>query len=44
LEGHTIADSVEKNIIDGIPEVLDVVEHVDPSEVVSAEQFSVENN
>jgi cation diffusion facilitator family transporter len=44
LEGHTIADSVEKNIIDGIPEVLDVVVHVDPSEVVSAEQFSVENN
>jgi cation diffusion facilitator family transporter len=44
LEGHTIADSVEKNIIDGIPEILDVVVHVDPSEVVSAEQFSVENN
>jgi cation diffusion facilitator family transporter len=44
LEGHTIADSVENNIIDGIPEVLDVVVHVDPSRVVSDEQFSVENN
>ena len=44
LEGHTIADSVEKNIIDGIPEVLDVVVHVDPSQVVPGDQFSVENN
>ena len=44
LEGHTIADSVEKNIIDGIPEVLDVVVHVDPSQMVPGGQFSVENN
>ena len=44
LEGHTIADSVEKNIIDGMPEVLDVVVHVDPSQVVPGDQFSVENN
>jgi len=42
--GHTIADTVENNIIDGIPEVLDVVVHVDPSQVLSDKQFSVENN
>ena len=43
-EGHTIADSVEDNIIGGIPEVLEVVVHVDPSQVSSDNQFSVENN
>jgi divalent metal cation (Fe/Co/Zn/Cd) transporter len=43
-EGHTIADSVENGIIGGIPEVLDVVVHVDPSQVLSDKQFSVENN
>ena len=43
-EGHTIADTVENNIIDGIPEVLEVVVHVDPSQVLSDKQFSVENN
>ena len=43
-EGHTIADSVEDNIIGGIPEVLEVVVHVDPSQVSSDKQFSVENN
>ena len=32
-EGHTIADSVEDNIICGIPEILEVVVHVDPSRV-----------
>jgi cation diffusion facilitator family transporter len=42
--GHTIADSVEGNIIGGIPEVLEVVVHVDPSQVSSDNQFSVENN
>jgi len=29
-EGHTIADNVENGIISGIPEVLEVVVHVDP--------------
>ena len=43
-EGHTIADSVEDNIISGIPEVLEVVVHVDPSQVSSDDQISVENN
>ena len=43
-EGHTIADTAENNIIDGIPEVLEVVVHVDPSQVLSDKQFSVENN
>jgi len=43
-EGHTIADSVENSIISGIPEVLDVVVHVDPSQASSENQFSVENN
>jgi cation diffusion facilitator family transporter len=32
-EGHTIADSVEDNITCGIPEILEVVVHVDPSRV-----------
>lgn len=31
-EGHDIADEVENRIIEGIPEVLDVVIHVDPPE------------
>jgi cation diffusion facilitator family transporter len=31
-EGHDIADDVEKRIIEGIPEVLDVIIHVDPPE------------
>ncbi len=44
MEGHTIADNVEKNIIDGVPEVLDVVVHVDPYQILANEQFSVENN
>lgn len=43
-EGHTIADSVEDNIICGIPEILEVVVHVDPSRVSQDNQFSVENN
>jgi cation diffusion facilitator family transporter len=43
-EGHTIADSVEDNIICGIPEILEVVVHVDPSRVSQNNQFSVENN
>ena len=43
-EGHTIADSVEDNIIRDIPEVLEVVVHVDPCRVSSGKQFSVENN
>jgi cation diffusion facilitator family transporter len=43
-EGHTIADNVENNIISGIPEVLEVVVHVDPTQVSSDNQFSVENN
>lgn len=43
-EGHTIADNVENNIISGIPEVLEVVVHVDPARVSSDNQFSVENN
>jgi cation diffusion facilitator family transporter len=43
-EGHTIADNVENSIISGIPEVLEVVVHVDPSQVLSDKQFSVENN
>jgi len=30
-EGHTIADNVEKSIIADIPEIVDVVVHVDPS-------------
>jgi cation diffusion facilitator family transporter len=30
-EGHTIADNVENSIITAIPEILDVVVHVDPS-------------
>jgi len=34
-EGHTIADAVENNIISSIPEILEVVVHVDPSEVIS---------
>jgi cation diffusion facilitator family transporter len=34
LEGHTIADRVEKNITEGIPEILDVVVHVDPTPIV----------
>ena len=31
-DGHTIADNVENSIIYGLPEVVDVVVHVDPSE------------
>jgi cation diffusion facilitator family transporter len=31
-EGHDIADDVKARIIDAIPEVLDVVVHVDPPE------------
>lgn len=31
-EGHNIADNVKARIIDAIPEVLDVVVHVDPPE------------
>jgi divalent metal cation (Fe/Co/Zn/Cd) transporter len=34
-EGHTIADNVENGIISRIPEVLEVVVHVDPSRVSS---------
>jgi cation diffusion facilitator family transporter len=43
-EGHTIADNVENSIISSIPAVLEVVVHVDPSQVLSDKQFSVENN
>ena len=43
-EGHIIADRVENNIMAGITEVLDVVVHVDPCQVVLGDQFSVENN
>jgi cation diffusion facilitator family transporter len=43
-EGHAIADRVEDNIIGGIPEVLEVVVHVDPSQLPPDYQFSVENN
>ena len=32
-EGHTIADAVENNIIAGIPDVLGVVVHVDPTSI-----------
>lgn len=32
-EGHAIADEVENRIIDGIPNVLDVVIHVDPPDI-----------
>jgi cation diffusion facilitator family transporter len=39
-EGHTIADTVENSIISGIPEVLDVVVHVDPSQASSDTVFS----
>jgi divalent metal cation (Fe/Co/Zn/Cd) transporter len=31
-EGHDIADDVKARIIDSIPEVLDVIVHVDPPE------------
>ena len=31
--GHSIADAVENNIIAGIPEVLEVVVHVDPTSI-----------
>ena len=31
-EGHSIADKVESRIVEAIPEVLDVVIHVDPPE------------
>ena len=33
-EGHTIADEVENHIMSEIPEVLEVVMHVDPPDVV----------
>ncbi len=33
--GHAIADEVENNIIDRIPNVLEVVVHVDPSDVIT---------
>jgi cation diffusion facilitator family transporter len=33
-EGHQIADNVESKLISGIPEVFDVIVHVDPIEVV----------
>ncbi len=39
-EGHAIADTVENSIISGIPEVLDVVVHVDPSQASSDTVFS----
>ena len=35
-EGHAIADEVEDHIIDSIPNVLDVVIHVDPPDVVAS--------
>ena len=31
-EGHEIADDVKARIMDSIPEVLDVIVHVDPPE------------
>jgi cation diffusion facilitator family transporter len=39
-EGHDIADEVEKRIIEGIPEVLDVIIHVDPPEDTLPEKRS----
>jgi cation diffusion facilitator family transporter len=40
-EGHTIADEVENRIIDGIPNVLGVVIHVDPPDVENPAQNQV---
>ena len=36
-EGHAIADDVKARIIDAIPEVLDVIVHVDPPERATRE-------
>ena len=36
-EGHAIADEVEFQIIDDIPNVLDVIIHVDPPEVLESQ-------
>ena len=36
-EGHAIADEVETQIINGIPNVLDAVIHVDPMDIVDSE-------
>jgi divalent metal cation (Fe/Co/Zn/Cd) transporter len=36
-EGHDIADDVKARIIDAIPEVLDVIVHVDPPERAARE-------
>jgi len=47
LQGHAIADEVEGQIINDIPNVLDVVIHVDPTEVTglaSEESILVDNN
>ncbi len=37
-EGHAIADNVENSIISAIPEVLEVVVHVDPSQVLAGQR------
>jgi len=37
-EGHTIADEVENHIMKAIPEVLDVVIHVDPPDVAATDE------
>ena len=36
-QGHDIADAVKARIIDRIPEVLDVIVHVDPPERAARE-------
>jgi divalent metal cation (Fe/Co/Zn/Cd) transporter len=36
-QGHDIADDVKARIIDRIPEVLDVIVHVDPPERAARE-------
>ena len=46
-QGHAIADEVEDQIINDIPNVLDVVIHVDPTELTglaSEESILVDNN
>jgi cation diffusion facilitator family transporter len=39
-EGHRIADEVENRIVEGIPEVLEVVIHVDPTEAAVGDTLS----
>ena len=37
-QGHDIADDVKNRIIQGIPEILDVIVHIDPPEKALAEE------